>query len=1534
MTTFLGTTGDDTLTGVAGNDTYQLGTGNDTINFNASVDAFGVLTWANGFDTVISTDGGLAAPDFDRIVINFSTDYIKDRKVGLNLELSIYANALTSDIDPGTTGEVGRITLLNAFSANPADRLSRLDGPNGFYIEAILAPSPDLYGNTAIYKGHSNGGTNQSGQAINYEEFYVDINNADTMGVTVFTNGTAIVRYTDVASAYPWSFIDSFYSSYGLPGQTLTRTETHGDSGSVTIDSFGSGSDFLVGNFGNDSISGGDGNDTLSGGVIGNDTLDGGAGNDTATFDLSMGGVNVSLLTNTTSGAAGADTLVSIENLTGSSFADNLTGDNGDNRIEGGGGNDTLIGGVGNDSLLGGAGADTLNGGAGNDFLDGGIILDRVNYNDLNFVGYAAATGAVNISFLGITGDGSTALFNAVGDASVGTDTLQNINFIQGSGFNDTITGSNAQIFEQIEGGAGNDTLNGGAISSSVNFNRVSYQNTTGAGVTVDLIAGTATGAAGSNAGNDVLSGFNQIRGSNFADTLLGSDRTDFGETFEGRDGNDFIDGKGGFDTLRYDTATGGVTANLALGAALGAGVGSDTFQNIEALRGSTFNDVFTGDAFNNTLDGQAGDDSLLGAGGADTLLGGAGNDTLDGGVRLDTINGVDGNFTSYSSATAGVSINLTGITGDGSVGSGTVTGDASVGTDTIRNIDLFQGSNFNDTILGSSALIFEQFEGGAGNDSMDGGAITDTLNGDNSNRVNFQNAFGGGVTVDFTAGTAVGVAGSNVGSDTLVNFNQVRGSEFNDTLLGSDRVDQTEQFEGRGGNDYIDGKGGFDLVRYTSATSQVVVNLVTGQATGAMGTDTFINIEGIIGGAGGDILTGGNAANGVTVSDGLIETFRGEGGFDTIDGGQGFDRSDYTTSTAGVVAVLNDTLDGSAQDGLGGFDVLRNIEGLRGSAFNDSLTGSNTAAFESFEGREGNDNINGNGGIDRVDYLSARAGVTVNLTTGTAADGYGGTDTLSNIENVRGSRDFNDVITGNLQDNKLEGLGGNDNLSGGDGNDLLIGGLGNDLLAGGNGFDTATFTGLKASYTITRGAGNVTVAGADGTDVLTGIEKLTFSDSSVFLKPAGNDFDGDGKSDILWRNTATGANTIWKTGNIATAQAVATIADQAWKVMGTGDFDGDGKADILWRNATTGANTIWKSGSSGAVQAVAAIADLNWKIAGTGDFDGDGKADILWRNTATGADTIWKSGSSATVQAVAAIADQNWKIAGTGDFDGDGKSDILWRNTATGADTIWKSGSSATVQAVAAIADQNWKIVGTGDFDGDGKSDILWRNSATGGNTIWKSGNSATAQTVTAIADQNWKVTSTGDFDGDGKADILWRNTATGADTIWKSGNSATTQTVNTLTDLNWAMVDGVETGDLLTGGAGNNTLQGTVNADLILGGAGADVLTGGLGADLFRYINGTQGNDVITDFLAGTDHLQLVSSGFGGLALGALGAGNLVSGAAPVANLASAQFLYNTTSGQVSFDADGTGAGAAVNLVTLVGSPPVTAADFLLVA
>jgi lipocalin len=146
-------------------------------------------------------------------------------------------------------------------------------------------------------------------------------------------------------------------------------------------------------------------------------------------------------------------------------------------------------------------------------------------------------------------------------------------------------------------------------------------------------------------------------------------------------------------------------------------------------------------------------------------------------------------------------------------------------------------------------------------------------------------------------------------------------------------------------------------------------------------------------------------------------------------------------------------------------------------------------------------------------------------------------------------------------------------------------------------------------------------------------------------------DFNGDGKPDILWRNTSNGQNAVWfMNGTTVTGFAVLdNMTDQSWTIVGTGDFNNDGRVDILWRNTANGQNAVWfMNGTTVSGFAVFDnMPDQSWKIVGTGDFNNDGRVDILWRNTTSGQNAVWFMNGT-TVSGFAVLdnmTDQSWTI-------------------------------------------------------------------------------------------------------------------------------------------------------------------------------------------------------------------------------------------------------------------------------------------------
>ncbi|MGL1919521.1 MAG: hypothetical protein OCD03_00690 [Hyphomicrobiales bacterium] len=251
----------------------------------------------------------------------------------------------------------------------------------------------------------------------------------------------------------------------------------------------------LSGGAGADKLYGLGGNDVLSGG-LGADILDGGLGTDKVEYITSLSGVTIDLALGTaTGGEAEGDVFISIENITGSGFADILTGDTGENTLFGGAGADVINGGAGNDYLVGEDGNDQIDGEAGDDYIDGGMGNDTL---------------------IGGTGN----------DRLIGEDG------------NDTLSGGADDDY--LNGGAGVDILQGGG-----GIDEISYIGSS-SGVIVNLLTQIVSGG---EADGDVISSIENATGTRFDDVLVGAADDNILDGYTG--GFDKIDGGAGNDTAK-----------------------------------------------------------------------------------------------------------------------------------------------------------------------------------------------------------------------------------------------------------------------------------------------------------------------------------------------------------------------------------------------------------------------------------------------------------------------------------------------------------------------------------------------------------------------------------------------------------------------------------------------------------------------------------------------------------------------------------------------------------------------------------------------------------------------------------------------------------------------------------------------------------------------------------------------------------------------------------------------------------------------
>jgi hypothetical protein len=198
-------------------------------------------------------------------------------------------------------------------------------------------------------------------------------------------------------------------------------------------------------------------------------------------------------------------------------------------------------------------------------------------------------------------------------------------------------------------------------------------------------------------------------------------------------------------------------------------------------------------------------------------------------------------------------------------------------------------------------------------------------------------------------------------------------------------------------------------------------------------------------------------------------------------------------------------------------------------------------------------------------------------------------------------------------------------------------------------------------------------------------------------------DLDGDRRADLLWRKSGTGPGggtlVAWlMDGRTVASVGVVGWAGPTWAVQGVGDFNGDGRADILWRETTSGSTYIWFMNAT-AISSAAftqAFADPTWTIQGVGNLDGDAADDVVWRHS-SGALYVWlmDGANLAPGSALLPPIGLTWQIQALGDHDGDGRADILWRETASGATYLWRmNGATAIGQGyTSAQVDNGWTV-------------------------------------------------------------------------------------------------------------------------------------------------------------------------------------------------------------------------------------------------
>jgi Ca2+-binding RTX toxin-like protein len=925
--------------------------------------------------------------------------------------------------------------------------------------------------------------------------------------------------------------------------------------------------------------------------------------------------------------------------------------------------------------------------------------------------------------------------------------------------------------------------------------------------------------------------------------------------------GGSLVSESGGGGWLVLDADRDGLLGAADLVVRFETAIGQEAFlPGSVAMLGTTAADSLAGTGAADRLHGFAGDDTLAGLDANDTLAGGAGHDSLAGGAGFDSLDGGDGNDWL-----------------DGGAGPDALVGGA--GHDTLlggAGDDLLQGGAGHDSL-----------SGGDGNDSLEGGLGIDILQ--------------GGAGADGYLLQAMGEAAwsTQAGMDLLLGFSRAEG----DRLRISDALADVDA------GTYAGADGIARALLWGGVTrplaSLPLGTLLPAQPTGATGATQVFWVPALAGGwqpAGGwlvldldrngrldatdavwrigsssqplaigpedftagtflsvlrpGVQRGGTADNDTLVGGSGTEAFQGSAGSDRIDGGAGAGNAlSYAALSGSVALKLTAYGTGTAAKSAGGTDAFSAIQSFTGTAGADRLdaAAAGTGLFTtSLEGRAGNDTLIGGFGPGvQASYAASPAAARIDLTAGTARDGWDGTDTLVAIRRVAVTSGFADTVLGSAGDDVF-----------------LSGAAGDKAFDGRAGTDEWRYAGSGA-VVIDLAAGTVTKPG--GTDRLTAIEAVVGGAGDDGLRgsatndrlagAAGNDtIDGGAGQDIVAYDAIAGGSDLPLQG--AVVDLSAGVATDPWggrdTLLNVESAWGSRLADDLTGRALPGIVTF--------LRGLAGDDTLRGPAAGSlvmADYAGDPAGVVVDLAAGTAQDgwggtdrllLIDRARGNALADRLSGNGNANLLQGGAGDdtLSGAGGNDTL--QPGLGADALLGGAGDDQFMPDADARFSGGILLDLGDGTQRGLAfaDVaVFADSLDGGTGLDRWIAPAGANLLDLRARPPVGVER---FEGGAGADalLLPSGLAAAATLLGAGGND--TLSGGAAGDV----LEGQDGRDLLVGQGGNDTLRGGAGDDTLLGGAGHDAMDGHAGRD---SLAGGAGNDT----LISTDWGVLLDGGAG---------------------------------------------------------------------